>query len=464
MSFDPYLNWLGIPPHEQPPNMYRLLGVVLFESNPEVIEAAADRQSLRVGVYQGEPYGEMCQQLLSEIAMAQFCLLDPQQKAAYDSRLQEELAHRGERVVAPPPPAWSAADHEYMVPGRPAPSSPQFGSPAADYGPAGMGPIDQGQGMQGPVQGPMIMPGPPPPMQAPMPGPAPMALPPGMQPPAAMPMPAGGMPMPPVPSGMQAPPGLQQPPAMRMPPPQPMVPMPSPGTMPGPVGFPGAGSPRAAPAPVPVAAPFPTATSMPAARPAQPAAPPAFPPAAPQRPIDELETLTSQPTGRRRRVLKKPKADHTKEIVIGSIVAVAGLLLFIVYLAMGRTPSGFNGLAESVNREKAKPVDVRAKVVEERKKELAKIKEKEAKEREEKAKKATARAGGGSEGGGALRPFTPGTASPAVDDDPRMPYSRERRADDGPSAMHRKPALLSTWRRSPMVMIPRETWAVRTIR
>ena len=49
VSFDPYLNWLGIPPHEQPPNFYRLLGVVLFESNPEVIEQAADRQSLRVG-------------------------------------------------------------------------------------------------------------------------------------------------------------------------------------------------------------------------------------------------------------------------------------------------------------------------------------------------------------------------------------------------------------------------------
>ena len=96
VSFDPYLNWLGIPAHEQPPNYYRLLGVVLFESNPEVIEQAADRQSLRVGAYQAGPQGEACQQLLSEIAMAQFCLLDPQQKAAYDGQLQESLAQRGE--------------------------------------------------------------------------------------------------------------------------------------------------------------------------------------------------------------------------------------------------------------------------------------------------------------------------------------------------------------------------------
>jgi hypothetical protein len=26
-GFDPYHVWLGIPPHEQPPNHYRLLGI-----------------------------------------------------------------------------------------------------------------------------------------------------------------------------------------------------------------------------------------------------------------------------------------------------------------------------------------------------------------------------------------------------------------------------------------------------
>ena len=30
--FDPYYRWLGIPPGEQPPNHYRLLGVQLFEA------------------------------------------------------------------------------------------------------------------------------------------------------------------------------------------------------------------------------------------------------------------------------------------------------------------------------------------------------------------------------------------------------------------------------------------------
>ena len=42
--FDPYYKWLGIPPNEQPPHHYRLLGLQLFERDVEVIEAAANRQ------------------------------------------------------------------------------------------------------------------------------------------------------------------------------------------------------------------------------------------------------------------------------------------------------------------------------------------------------------------------------------------------------------------------------------
>ena len=44
MPMDPYHVWLGIPPEEQPPNHYRLLGIAMFESQPDVIATAADRQ------------------------------------------------------------------------------------------------------------------------------------------------------------------------------------------------------------------------------------------------------------------------------------------------------------------------------------------------------------------------------------------------------------------------------------
>jgi len=43
-DFDPYYQWLGIPPSEHPINHYRLLGLALFEENGDVIAHAADRQ------------------------------------------------------------------------------------------------------------------------------------------------------------------------------------------------------------------------------------------------------------------------------------------------------------------------------------------------------------------------------------------------------------------------------------
>ena len=33
-GFDPYRKWLGIPPQEQPPNHYRLLGIGLLSRIP----------------------------------------------------------------------------------------------------------------------------------------------------------------------------------------------------------------------------------------------------------------------------------------------------------------------------------------------------------------------------------------------------------------------------------------------
>ncbi len=318
-SFDPYLNWLGIPAHEQPPTFYRLLGVVLFESNPEVIEQAADLQSLRVGGYQASPQGELCQQLLSEIAMARFCLLDPQQKAAYDAQLHESLSRRGERFVASPPP----------------------------------------------------------PMQAPMSGGAAMSMPPQPMMQAA-------------PTLMSAPPGF----APAMPP----------------------SAPRAA---MPVAAAFPTATAV-VARPvtAAPTAPPSAPPAAPQRPLDELENLTSQPAARRRGLKKKKEADYSQQLIIGGVVAAAAVLLFIVYAAVKSQDPSEHGLGGVVPD---KPVDkIGAKLIRERKQKEKEIEKEKVTEKERKT--ATVHAADDGEKS-ALRPF--GAAS-----------QRSQAADDGDSQFH----------------------------
>lgn len=52
-NFDAYYKWLGIPPEEQPPHHYRLLGIRLFEADADVIDAAADRQMAHLQTFAG---------------------------------------------------------------------------------------------------------------------------------------------------------------------------------------------------------------------------------------------------------------------------------------------------------------------------------------------------------------------------------------------------------------------------
>ncbi|MCR4415882.1 MAG: hypothetical protein NUV77_25995 [Thermoguttaceae bacterium] len=102
-KLDPYWKWLGIPPEEQPPNYYRLLGIALFESDPEVISNAADRQMAHVRSYQTGPHALLSQRLLNELSAARICLLDAARKAEYDARLRPQTALQPEsRQVASP--------------------------------------------------------------------------------------------------------------------------------------------------------------------------------------------------------------------------------------------------------------------------------------------------------------------------------------------------------------------------
>jgi len=91
-SFDPYHIWLGIPPKDQPPNHYRLLGIQELEEHTDVIDAAANRQTTYLHEMAAGPNRKESQQLLNEIAAARRCLLSPEQKLAYDAKLRAELA------------------------------------------------------------------------------------------------------------------------------------------------------------------------------------------------------------------------------------------------------------------------------------------------------------------------------------------------------------------------------------
>lgn len=104
--FDPYHRWLGIPPKDQPPNHYRLLSLELFESDPGVIEAAADRQMGHLRTYQTGRHADLSQRLLNEVATAKICLLHPEKRARYDAGLRQVLEQRAGEGA---PPAGGAS-------------------------------------------------------------------------------------------------------------------------------------------------------------------------------------------------------------------------------------------------------------------------------------------------------------------------------------------------------------------
>jgi hypothetical protein len=108
-TFDPYYQWLGIPPAQQPANHYRLLGITDFEPDPTVTENAADQRTLMIRNVSNGPNAKVAQQLLNEVSAAKLVLLDPQRKAQYDEALrQSQPADRMARPASAPGPAPAA--------------------------------------------------------------------------------------------------------------------------------------------------------------------------------------------------------------------------------------------------------------------------------------------------------------------------------------------------------------------
>lgn len=108
MAFDAYHRWLGIPPKEQPPHHYRLLGIAPLEESPDVIEAAADQRMAHLRTYQTGQHSELSQKLLNEVAAAKVCLLNPAKKAEYDRQLGEQIEAK-QRVIPRAEPLETSA-------------------------------------------------------------------------------------------------------------------------------------------------------------------------------------------------------------------------------------------------------------------------------------------------------------------------------------------------------------------
>lgn len=90
-EFDPYHRWLGIQPKDHPPNLYRLLGIELFESDAEVIRDAAEQRMGHVRTYALGKHSAVSQKILNELAVAKTCLLIPEKKSAYDRKLRGQI-------------------------------------------------------------------------------------------------------------------------------------------------------------------------------------------------------------------------------------------------------------------------------------------------------------------------------------------------------------------------------------
>lgn len=123
MTFDPYHKLLGIAPKDQPPNHYRLLAIELFEADPEVIDAAANRLMAYLQQRATGKHAALSQKLLNEISAARVCLLNPRKKAEYDTTLRANLPG-GPQEEAKPEPDLSEILDQFT---EPQPSSSVLG-------------------------------------------------------------------------------------------------------------------------------------------------------------------------------------------------------------------------------------------------------------------------------------------------------------------------------------------------
>jgi hypothetical protein len=94
-DFNPYHQWLGISETARPVSKYRLLGIDEFESDRDVISAAAEQRTIYLRTLQAGEHEVLVAQLLNEVSQARVTLLNADQKAEYDEELRKQQApHR----------------------------------------------------------------------------------------------------------------------------------------------------------------------------------------------------------------------------------------------------------------------------------------------------------------------------------------------------------------------------------
>ena len=100
--FNPYAEWLDLPPDLRSPNHYQLLQIAPDEDDTQAINAAADRATVKVRGQRPGKQGAEWAKLLDELSQAKKCLTDPAHRAAYDRALGQEPGAAGAETESEP--------------------------------------------------------------------------------------------------------------------------------------------------------------------------------------------------------------------------------------------------------------------------------------------------------------------------------------------------------------------------
>jgi hypothetical protein len=87
-----YTKWLGTKVQDQPPTLYRLLGVDALESDADAISNAADSRMAFLRQFQIGDNAPLAEEVLNELSKARVTLLNAEKKTAYDARLRQRTA------------------------------------------------------------------------------------------------------------------------------------------------------------------------------------------------------------------------------------------------------------------------------------------------------------------------------------------------------------------------------------
>ncbi|RCS44008.1 hypothetical protein DTL42_18670, partial [Bremerella cremea] len=136
-----YTEILGIPPHDCPPNHYRLLGLNNFERDPATIEVALNA---RVQLIKNARHGAAAESFIRHVQEVGNLLLTPHLKEAYDGILLQQTLNPPASVppapygLAQPQPAPAPAQvpfpgqpHAYSAGQQPTPTAPAGSVPRA---------------------------------------------------------------------------------------------------------------------------------------------------------------------------------------------------------------------------------------------------------------------------------------------------------------------------------------------